>query len=96
MATITVTVEKVGPSGCVETEGAVDADVAVTLDGTVIRGEVTLVPAQYDGRLSSWGSPDNWLSGPLVEALYALDDADEIRGAMREIEAAVRAEASAS
>jgi hypothetical protein len=60
------------PSTCTDVPGAVDVDVTVTIGDRVIEGEVTLVPAQYDGRLVSYGTaPDQWISGGLLAELYA-------------------------
>jgi hypothetical protein len=61
-----IEVRKICESSTVETKDAVDAEVLITTDtGEKILGDVTLVPAEYDGRLSSWGSLDHWASQPL-------------------------------
>jgi len=66
-----------------------DVDVTVTLpSGETVTGEVTLLP-RADGRpgLTAWGSPDNWVSGRLLSAIYAACG-DGYRTALDEIEAA--------
>ena len=77
----------------VETAGAVDVKVTVTLpDGRrTVEGEVTLIPSQDDddGELSAWGQPDDWVDSGLLSALRALP-ADEYRTALYVLEAAAR------
>jgi hypothetical protein len=41
------------PSMIVETAGAIDYDVTLTIGGSDIECTVTLIPDEYDGRLSS-------------------------------------------
>lgn len=56
-------------SSCVETVGAMDYDVTLTIGSVEHTGEITLVPGT-DGRLSSWGpSVDAWVSGDLLRAM---------------------------
>lgn len=63
---------------CPDIEGAVDADVEVTLEsGRAIKGGVTLVPSEQDAdELVSWGDLSHWVT----PSLYGLDreDLDEI------------------
>ena len=76
------------PSTCVDTAGALDYDVTVTIGDREIEGEITLSPQQYDGRLASWGgSPDHWVSGGLLQTLRTLDDTT-FRSALAAIEQA--------
>lgn len=84
----TIKVTSTGPSvTCPDREGAVDADVTVGDMET----SVTLLPAQYDGRLSTWGQGlDQWASGNLASALGAMDD-DERAETIDAIVEAVRA-----
>lgn len=73
-------------STCVDTEGALDYDVTVTIGDLEIEGEVTLAPSQYDGQLDSWGaSPDHWVSDGLLRVLRDLPDARfrEVLGTIR-------------
>lgn len=56
-------------SSCVETVGAMDYDVTLTIGSVEHTGEITLIPGT-DGRLSSWGpSVDAWISGDLLRAM---------------------------
>ncbi len=72
-----------------EDSGAVDIDVDVTLsDGRTLSGEVTLAPREYDGRLASFGAPDNWVSGALLRDLTRACGEDGLRVALNEIEVA--------
>lgn len=72
-----------------------DVDVRVRLPhGDTISGEVTLLPRE-DGLpgLSAWGGPDNWVSGKLLQALYAsYPDADDLTEALSVIEAEAAAQ----
>jgi hypothetical protein len=55
----------------------VDLDVRIDLrDGTVLDGEVTLVPADINPGYGIWGSVENWLDGRTVAALSALRDGE--------------------
>jgi hypothetical protein len=62
------------PSTTVDTAGAMDYSVTLTIGDRVVECEVTLVPSQYDGRLGAWGDLDNWLSGPGVAVVRSLGD----------------------
>ena len=93
MQQYTVTADSARETSTGVDEG-IDVDFLVTFaDGTEISGEVTLLPAQYDGRLSAWGAPDNWVSGAALAKLKKFDNEDftELLG---EIEAATREVAS--
>ncbi len=81
VAEATIEVVHVRPSICCDAAGAVDADVTIG----DIEGEVTLVPSDYDGQLTSWGSLDHWASA----SLHGLD-----KDTLGEIVAAVREEAA--
>lgn len=77
----------------------VDLDVVVEFpDGLEARGEVTLLPAE-DGRpeYDSWGRPDHWVCGPLLEALENASGGDQrvLRDMLGEISAAAAAVAGA-
>jgi len=76
------------PSTHLDLAGAVDVDVAVTIAGSILAGEVTLAPQQHDGRLAAYGAqPDQWVSGALLGALRGLDAA-AFRPALDAIESA--------
>lgn len=77
-----VEVVSVSTSDTVETEGAVDATVMVSGE----EYQVTLIPSEHDGELSSWGDIDHWISGPDIRSLS--------RERLVEIEMAVRAAAA--
>lgn len=76
---ITCTAQNPRPSTCLDINGAVDLDVTVTIPSATpglsdesVLGEVTLAPAQYDGRLAPYGtSADQWCSGGLLARLRA-------------------------
>lgn len=72
-------------------EGALDVDVTVTIDGVEYDGEVTLVRDENDGRWSSWGAPDNWVSGRLLTQLRKLEH-HVFRDALTAIEEAASSE----
>ncbi len=66
--------------------GGWDLSVTVTVNDALLPpGDVTLLPAQYDGAPSAWGDPSNWISGGLLAALLILDN-DTLRDALDEIE----------
>jgi len=68
--------------------GAGGWDLDVTVDG--VEGELTLLPRAYDGQPGSWGSPDHWVSSPLLDSLR--EDPERLRDALATIEdAAARA-----
>lgn len=91
-----ITASNVRPSTYTDTDGAVDIDVTVTLEGLMLEGEVTLAPAQYDGSLGAFGeSPDQWVSGDLLRYLRTLDDSD-FRSALDALESAAGAAAAAA
>ncbi len=75
----TITATNARPSTC--------APEAVDIDVTVgdLSGEVTLAPHEYDGRLTSWGSPDMWVSGALLADLRAKYEDDEDADALRDV-----------
>lgn len=80
-----IEVKNVRPSSCVDTAGAVDAEVTVRDGGAVVaEGEVTLCPSDYDGRISSWGTRSHWCT----EGLHGLSPE-----ALQRIELAVQAAA---
>jgi len=95
----TVLVRTVGhrPSTCADIAGALDLDVEVrfeTPDGvptSYMAGEITLAPAQYDGRLCAYGdSPSCWVSARLLADLYAACEgapADTLRRVLDLLEA---------
>lgn len=71
---------------------AVDVDVKLTISVddalTVYDGGVTLIE-DHEGRLSSWGQLENWLSGNLVNAVWTLDESMR-RDVLDRIERAAR------
>lgn len=83
-----ITASNPRPSTTVETDGAMDIDVTLTVDGVTTEGEVTLCPAQYDGSLASWGDPEHWVSGALLAAVRRIGDDAAERTLLDEIEAA--------
>lgn len=59
-------------------DGGIDVCFDATLDdGTVLSGEVTLLPRE-DGspEYGAWGAPNNWLDGRTLAALRGLDGQD--------------------
>lgn len=58
-------------------EGAIDVD--VTVDG--VEGEVTLL-LDHNGDWTSWGAPDNWVSGRLLRIIQARPDARYVLSAL--------------
>ncbi|MBX3264889.1 MAG: hypothetical protein KF782_34780 [Labilithrix sp.] len=76
-------------------EGGLDVGVTVTLpDGREVDGEVTLAPSDHASRpaYEAYGpSPDYWVSGGLLRALYAALDGDDLRDALEAIESAAAA-----
>jgi hypothetical protein len=96
---LNATASNVRPSCCVslaENPGAVDVDVEVTIAGVQVQGEVTLIKGEYDGDLGSWGSPDHWVSSPVLDALTKVLQYDwqTYRCALTLIEEAARAAAA--
>lgn len=67
---VSVTASNRRPSSTVDTDGAVDVNFALDLNGRRIEGEVTLKLSgcQY----TAWGQPDHWLDGRTVSALRDL------------------------
>ncbi len=89
-ATYTAKITRTGSSSTVpDMDDAVDA--IISADGIEI-GEVTLLPAQYDGRLDMWGDLTNWTDHAIQSHLETLA-ADERSDAMDEMVEAVRAAA---
>ena len=69
------------PSTVSDTEGAIDYDVTLAINGIVVTGRITLWRdrANYD-RMSPCGAPlDGWVSHALLAAMHALSPA-EARG----------------
>lgn len=62
------------PSTTVDTAGAMDYDVTLTIGDVEIDGEITLVPSQHDGTLGSWGQPDHWISSGLLAEIRKLPE----------------------
>lgn len=58
-----ITVIDILSSDCIDTDGAVDADVVVHDEhgNTIANGWVTLV-VDHHGHLNAWGGLENWLS----------------------------------
>lgn len=71
--TITLAFSIGTPSTCVDTAGALDYSVTVTIGTWEIEGEITLVP-DHTGEPTSWGTLDHWMSGSLVALARALPD----------------------
>lgn len=60
--------------------GAVDVDVVVTIGGQQVEGTVTLARNEADKvTLESWGSPDMWVSGELLAAIWAASEDSDAR-----------------
>ncbi|MFI5296643.1 MAG: hypothetical protein ACHREM_00980 [Polyangiales bacterium] len=77
-------------SARIDATGAIDADVTITLlDGSKIKGSVTLIPRDGDvSVLEWWGMPEQWAPGAISLAFYerriSLSDLREIVEAVRE------------
>lgn len=73
-------------SACMPADSrALDVDVSIRVGRTTYEGEVTLLPADSDGRYRSWGDLSNWISSPLLDAIRDLHQRDEV---IRELQAA--------
>jgi hypothetical protein len=74
--TYEITASNPRKSSCSESPGATDLDVLVLWsDGERWDGEITLLPEHGDhGHLVSWGQPDHWIDGRLVNRMRKLDD----------------------
>lgn len=76
MTSKTITASNARHSDCCDTEGALDLDVSVMLpDGTVLSGEVTLVPARSHSGYVSWGEPSHWVSSDLLAGVQSAAEA---------------------
>lgn len=86
---IKITASDARPSTCVG--GGTDVDVDVQIDGDSLpAGEVTLVPAEYDGRpVALDGGADYWVSGRLLRELRDRCGND-LREALNDLEEAAR------
>lgn len=105
--TYTIKVTSTGPSSCSDLEGAIDADVTITVLETVtgetyggdeavvepgvILGGVTLVPSDRDGVLGPWGLSPDYWLSDLLRHLPT-EILEKIPGRVR---AAVRRQGAA-
>lgn len=72
------------PSSTVETEGAIDA--TVYLADVDVTGDVTLIPSDYDGSLSTWGTGlDHWSESVLHPYLDAATIDEVVAGVRAEV-----------
>lgn len=79
--------------------GGWDVDIALTLGGRTVEGEVTLLRDEHSGRPSSWGQRDHWISSPLLHLIDAVcSDEDGVAnvGEQRKVYEAIEAAAEAA
>ena len=78
-APVVVEVVSVEPSSCSDHDGAVDATIYLQAQGEWVTCEVTLLPGEADGLLTTWGpSRDYWASSALRGLLARVGNAREI------------------
>jgi hypothetical protein len=71
------------------TDNGMDVSLTVRFGRTTMTGEVTLLPSA-DGGWTSWGSPDHWVDGKLLDGVKAecAKRGIELRDALDVIESA--------
>lgn len=81
----TVTATNVRRSTIAGCEDGVDVTVTIRrADGREGVTEATLLPSEYDGRLTSWGALDNWLGDTALVCDEAGDPIRELVDAVRD------------
>lgn len=86
---IEVTASNAHPSTTIADKGAWDVEIDLEIGGPTgrkVKGEVTLAPRGFDGKLASWGDMDHWMSGELCAIARDLTD-EGCAELCREIEA---------
>jgi hypothetical protein len=76
IARLSVKITGTGENSTVpDDDDAVDADV---IYAGVVVGSVTLLPSEWDGDLSTWGSLDHWASASLIKWLDGMVVYDDL------------------